>query len=202
MGLKITSRRDTPQILIEVKFHEDFAGGGTLDITNLTKDDVIQRGVLGSFSEATRLFTVLKTFKVFEAAADDATAYKIYKAVNEQPNLAKVGDIIAVKEGGVASAITAIDNTNADYDILTVGATLGVEVAVDDALFESSEAGATAAKVKVEVNGWLREDADVDDNEFVSVGRIGTLYERRLPCAVPADVKSTVKGAIIFSQQR
>lgn len=202
MGLKITSKRDTPEVLIEVKFHEDFAGGGTLDTSNLTKGDVIQRGVLGNFNEATRLFTVLKTFKVFEPAVVDATAYKIYKEVNGQPNLAKVGDIIAIKEGGVASAITAIDKTNAGYDAITVGTTLGLAVNADDALFESSAAGASAAKVKVEVNGWLREDADVDDNEFVSVGRIGTLYERRLPAAVPADVKNQVKGSIIFSQQR
>lgn len=202
MGLKITERRDTPQVPIEVSYFEDFAGGGTLATTGLPNGDVIQRGVLGNFNEATRLFSVLKTFVVAEAAANDATSIKIRKTVNGQPHLAVVGTIVAFVVGGKSYAITAIDKSNADYDTITVGTTLGVALPLDAVLFESVSTGASAGALKVEVNGWLREDADVDQNEFVSVGRRGTLYERRLPAAVPQAAKDALKGLIVFSQQR
>ncbi|MGN5953212.1 hypothetical protein ACP6L2_01230 [Sphingobacterium lactis] len=201
MGLKITERRDTPQVPIEVSYFEDFPGGGTLKTDGLIQGDVIQRGVLGNFDEATRLFSVLKTFVVAETAANNAVNIKIKKTVNEQPNLALVGTIVSFEVGGTAYAVTAIDKSNIDYDTITIGTTLGVSLPAGSVLFESSATGATAGTLKVNVNGWLREDADVDQNEFVSVGRRGTLYERRLPQAVPQAVKDALKGLIIFSQQ-
>ncbi|WP_293925455.1 hypothetical protein [Sphingobacterium sp. UBA6320] len=202
MGLKITERRDTPQILIEVSYFEDFPGGGTLNTTGLKQGDVIQRGVLGNINEATRLFSVLKTFVVAENAANNAVNIKVKKVINEQPNLAVIGDIVSFSVGGTAYAITAIDTSNSDYDTITIGTTLGVALPAGSVLFESSASGATAGALKVDVNGWLREDADVDQNEFVSVGRRGTLYERRLPFAVPQAVKDKLQGLIVFSQQR
>ncbi len=74
--------------------------------------------------------TVCKTAKAYEAAAKSATALKVNKG-----HLFAVGDTI----GG--SAISAIDSSNADYDLLTVAA-----------LAEKAEAGSvlddgTASKV-------------------------------------------------------
>lgn len=202
MGLKITERRDTPQVPLEVSYFEDYPGGGTLVTTSLPKGDVLQRGVLGNFDEATRLFSVLKTFVVAENAASNAVNIKVKKVVNEQPNLAVVGEIVGYSTGGVASAITAIDRSNSDYDTITIGTTLGVAIPAGSVLFEAGVEGADTAALKVDVNGWLREDADIDQNEFVSVGRRGTLYERRLPAGVPQAVKDSLKGLIVFSQQR
>lgn len=201
MGFKITSRRDTPSFPIEISYFEDFPGGGTLDKTGLVSG-VLQRGVLGHFNEATRLFQVLSTLTVVEEAAADATTYKVAKMVNEQSHLAKVGTVLAYVKGGKSYAVTAIDSTNADYDVITLGTSLGVIVPVGGVLFESATVGAATGALKIVPNGWLREDADVDDNEFISVGRRGTLYERRLPFAVPQTVKDELKGLIVFSQQR
>lgn len=202
MGFKITSKRDTPDFPIEVSYFEDFPGGGTLDKTGLPEGGVIQRGALGKFDEASRMFNVLQTLTVVEEAANDAVAIKVKKEVNGQPHLAKVGTIVSYVVGGKAYAITNIDRTHADYDTITIGTTLGVVVPVGGVLFESAASGASAGALKVVPNGWLREDVDVDDNEFVSVGRRGTLYERRLPFGVPSAVKTELKGLVEFSQQR
>lgn len=201
MGLKITERRDTPQVPIEVSYFEDYPGGGTLVTDGLKTGDVVQRGVLGNFDEETRLFTVLKTFEVAENAAANAVNVKIKKTVNDQPHLGAVGTVVGFAKNGVASDITAINTSNADYDTITLSATLGVALPAGSVLFEAGEAGEDTADLKVDVNGWLREDADVDENEFVSVGRRGTLYERRLPAKVPQAVKDKLQGLIVFSGQ-
>lgn len=186
---------------IEVSYFEDFPGGGTLVTTGLTAGEVVQRGVLGNFNEETRLFTILKTFEVAENAAANAVNVKIKKTVNDQPNLALVGTVVGATVGGDAVTVTAIDKSNTDYDTITLSATLGA-LAAGAALFEAAVAGEDSAAIAVDVNGWLREDADVDQNEFVSVGRRGTLYERRLPAKVPQAVKDKLQGLIVFSQQR
>lgn len=203
MGFKITKRRDTPTAPVEITYIEDFPGGGTLVKTGLKDGEVIQAGTLVSFDEGTRLATVLKTAVLAEAAANNATAYKIKKTVNNQPHGFNKSDVVAAAVGGASYAVSAdIDTSNADYDTITVGTTLGVALAAGDVLFNSAASGATAGALKVIPNGWLRADADVDDNEFVSIGRRGTLYERRLPYAVPTAVKTALKGLIEFSQQR
>lgn len=202
MGFKLTKRRDTPSAPVEITYFEDFPGGGTLNKTGLKDGDVFQKGTLVSFDESTRLVSVLKTAVIAEAAGADATSYKIKKLNNEQPHGFVRSDVIAAAVGGKSYAISAdLDTSNADFDTLTVGTSLGA-LAVGDVIFHSAASGATAGALKVIPNGWLRVDADVDDNEFVAVGRRGTLYERRLPYAVPQAVKDALKGLIEFSQQR
>src|SRR5690606_32356013 len=190
MGLKITERRDTPTAPIEVTYIEDYPGGGTLSKDGLKAGEVIQAGSLVSFDEGSILGHVLKTAVLAEAAANDATSYKIKKTVNEQPHGFVKSEIIAAVVGGKSYAISAdVDTSNTDYDTITVGTTLGVALEAGAIIFHSAASGATAGALKYVPNAWLRVDADVDDNEFISLGRRGTLYERRLPYAVPQAVK-------------
>jgi hypothetical protein len=176
------------------KVIENAQGGFVLDDSVLTADETISAGQPVGFDESTRKAKVVKVAQVYENATNSATTIKVYKNHHF-----KVGDYIAKTAGGAAYAITAIDSSNASYDVLTVGTTLGVALTADtDVLFESSATGASAAAYKVTANGLLYNDTIVATGASVSVVLRGTVYARRVP-AVPAAVKTAIPQ-IIYSQ--
>lgn len=201
MGLFNASNQDiaTPPVFIEI--HSDYKGGGTLSNVGFADKSLLRAGTLVNIDEYTRLVTVLKTAVIVEAAAAGAVAYKIAKQHNYQSHFMVLGDILGNVVGGAAYGLTAIDTTNAVYDIITVPTSLGA-LNVGDILFTSSAAGANAAALKVTVNGHLRNDTIVSINQFVAVVRQGITYNRRLPFATPQAVKDALKGIIFFSEQR
>jgi hypothetical protein len=127
-------------------------------------------------------------------------AYKIAKLNKDQAHLFVSGDIFAKTVGGPSYA-GSLDTSNADFDVVTVGTTLGA-MAIGDVLFHSAASGATAGALKVAVNGMLRNHRYVSQNEDAPVVRQGIVYNRRLPWAAPQAVKDALKGFIIFSEQR
>jgi len=200
MGLKNKKKQDTmsPPVFIEV--HSDYKGGGTLSNVGLVEDSIIRAGAFVNFDENTRLVTILKTAVIVEVAAAGATAYKIAKLNKDQAHLFVTGDIFAKTIGGPSYAGT-LDTTNAEYDTITVGTSLGAMV-VGDVLFHSAASGASAGALKVAVNGMLRNHRYISENEDAPVVRQGIVYNRRLPWAAPQAVKDALKGLIIFSEQR
>ena len=102
-------------------------GGFTLDTTGLAAGALVPEGTAMAFDEATRKAKPLRVATVQANAANDATDIKIKKG-----HLLVVGAVIGAVIGGAAYAITAIDTTNADYDLITVGTTLGVALAAGD----------------------------------------------------------------------
>ncbi len=201
MGLEIENQSDiaTPPVFIKVT--SDYAGGGTLDNTGLVDKSLLRAGTFVNFDESTRLVKILKTATIVEAAVDGSTTYKIAKSVNNQAHLIVASDVVSPAVGGKSYAISGINTSNADYDIITVGTSLGA-VNVGDVLFHSAASGAAAGALKVEVNGQLRNDTEVGKNVFVAVVREGITYNRRLPYTTPQAVKDALKGLIIFSEQR
>jgi hypothetical protein len=163
-------------------------GGFTLDDSNFaTENLVIPAGTPIGFDESTRTAKVAKIAVAQANAANDATELKVLKG-----HQLIVG--MSVKSGSSASkAITAIDTTNADYDLVTVTATLAVAVTAGDAIYVS-DAGYTNLK------GLLYEDAIIDSNGIASISVVlrGTVYARRI-VPVPTTVKATLP-LIIFSQ--
>lgn len=201
MGLFEGSSFDiaSPPVFIEI--HSDYKGGGTLSNIGLVAKSLIRAGALVNFDENTRLVTILKTAVIVEAAVAGAVAYKIAKQNKNQAHLFVSGDVFAKAVGGASYAGTLDTTTSTEYDIITVGTTLGAMV-VGDILFNSAASGATAGALKVVVNGQLRNDVYVSKNDFVAVVRQGITYNRRLPFAAPQAVKDALKGFIIFSEQR
>ena len=199
-GLIIEKGQDiaTPPVFIEI--HSDYKGGGTLNNTGMVDNSLVRAGAFVNFDENTRLVSLLKTAVIVEVAGASATAYKIAKLNNNQPHLFVSGDVFAKTVGGASYAGT-IDTSNADYDVVTVGTTLGA-MAVGDVLFHSASSGASAGALKVSVNGQLRNDYRSGKNVFVAVVRQGINYKRRLPFAAPQAVIDALKGLIIFSDQR
>jgi hypothetical protein len=169
-----------------IKVDQLATGGFILDdsVVN-TPGYVVPAGTPVYIDEATRLATIAKLAVVYEIVSSGA-AYK----VNKGSNLA-VGMSIK-KAGGTAYAITAIDITNAAFDLVTTGTTLGT-AAVGDALYVDDTATTKA-------NGLTYADAELNANGNVEVGVVlrGTVYARRIP-PVPTTVQALLTH-IIFSQ--
>lgn len=184
----------TSEVPVFQKEIEVAQGGFKLDTANLAAGDYIPAGSVLNFDEATRVAKVLKTATVHATAGGSATEYQVKKG-----HLFKVGDKIGKTVGGVGTTISAINTSNADYDVITVAATLTAATQWD-VLFESSAIGATNAALAVAPKGLLRSSLDLVAGFDHQVGAVirGTVYERRIPGA-----SATVKTAlphIIFSQ--
>ena len=82
-------------------------------------------------------FVAIKAYKLYAAVAEADTSIKIKKGSG-----VVVGDVIATGKKGVAC--TAVDNSNAEYDTVTV--TLGVNVTDGTTLYQAKEASDSEAE--------------------------------------------------------
>ena len=172
---------------------ETAQGGFILDATGLTTGDTVKAGTPVGFDESTRKAVIIKTATLQADATNTATAYQVLKG-----HLFIVGDKIGATKGSKSYAITAIDKTNAAYDVLTVETTLGAALTAGTALFQTSATGATAADFIVVPKGLTYDTFDVEANISLSVVIRGTVYHRRVPKA-PSDLKAALPN-IIFSE--
>lgn len=110
------------------KVLEDVTGGGTISRADLA--GALFNGkpldelppVVTVCRDEDGLYRVIKTARVTEAAAVDATAIKVGKN-----HLFAVGDFVTVggELEGASDQIAAIDKSNPGYDVITVAATIG-----------------------------------------------------------------------------
>ena len=172
-------------------------GGFKLDITGLILGTWLPAGTAFDFNEATRLAKPAVLAKA-QATLGAVTAYRVEKGSN-----LKVGQYLGTgAAGGPAYAITAIDTTNADYDLVTVGTTIGA-VTAGDTFYVSSATGASAGAYPA-MKGLLYDDTLVREGEDVSVVIVGTVYARRIPytSAIETALANSNYGKIIFSQSK
>ncbi|MDR0266037.1 MAG: hypothetical protein LBJ04_22680 [Sphingobacterium sp.] len=135
-------------------------GGFTLDKSNVSVGNTIGRGTVIQFDEANRSAKVVKTARVVENATASATAYKVAK-----------GSLFAVggKFGG--KTIVSVDKTDANFDLVTVDATIGTAQKVGDVIVEDSTNEFVALN-------YVEFKVHDGDNE-VTLLQSGTVYERR-----------------------
>lgn len=172
-------------------------GGFLLASTGLAKGTVIKAGTPFVYDEVQRNATMVGGGVLQAAATNTDTTYKV-----EKGHTLKVGDYLALTAGSKAYAITTIDTTNADYDTLTVGTTLGAAAAVGANVFASTATGATAAAYPA-VNGLLYSDVVVAGNNSVSIVNRGIVYARRIPFAYSTALAAlSGLSKIIFSQSK
>lgn len=169
----------------------DIPNGGSLCIEDLTQP-TLDEGTPVGFSSVDGLYHVIKTAKIMATASASAKTYSVAKGHNF-----KVGDIVALKSGGAAYAITKIttNTTNSDYDDIAVGTTLGAAVA-GDVLFASSKTGESAAELMYNVVGLTSYDTDVYPNVTIGIVTIGQIYESKCP-AIGPEIKAALP-TIIF----
>ena len=119
-----------------VVFEDIFAekpGGGV--ILNPTFDVPAGTAVA---EEANGGYTIIKAYRLVNAVASADTTIKIAKNSG-----VVAGDIIATAKKGVPC--TAVDTSNADYDVVTV--TMGVDIANGRALYQAKSAGTSATPI-------------------------------------------------------
>lgn len=192
IGLKrSTSDNEIPVFISELEVAQ---GGFRLSETNLAANSVVPAGSCMHFDESTRVATVVKTATVNATAGGSAVEYQVKKNHN-----LVVGDYLAKTVGSAAYEITEIDTTNTDYDVVTVGTTLGAASAFD-VLFVSSAEGETAAALPLTPKGLLRSPIELVTGFAQECGVVirGTAYDRRIPGA--SATMKTAMPLINFSQ--
>lgn len=175
---------------------ETASGGFTLDTTGLTTlpaGSVLKAGLPVGLNEATRKARVIKLAVLQANAANNATTYPVLKGHNFI-----VGEFMAYTVGGASYAISAIDTSNADYDVITLGTTLGVALTAGQSLFQSAASGANAGAYIVAPRGLIYEDTAPLANETLSAVIRGTVYARRIP-TTPTHIRALLFG-IQFSE--
>lgn len=168
-------------------------GGFQLIVTNLIAGTILPAGSALIIDEAARTATVLKSVSVYANATNSATTIQVAKG-----SQFKVGDDIGKATGVKSIDITAIDTSNANYDTLTVSATLGYALTAGDTLVQATSASSTAAIAVPK--GLLYNDTFVINNATCSAGVGGIWYLRRIPPLATETQKAL--SPIIFTNSK
>lgn len=111
----------------------------------------------------------------------------------------EVGEYVAATVGGAAYAISAIDTSNSDYDLVTLETALGVALSAGDVVFKSSATGASDGALHVTPKGLLFDNVKVEDNVTCGVVLRGTVYKKRVANGIHSEVEDALP-LIIFSE--
>mgnify|MGYP001024306337 CR=1 FL=1 len=113
-----------------------------------------------------------------------------------------VGDKITDSAlSGAAIAITEIDTSNANYDVLTVGTTLGHAMLDGECLVQATDtAAAGSAALKYTPVAIALNSVDLTvDNQGCGLLRRGTVNTSLLPYSVDDSVKAYLNKYVIFN---
>lgn len=173
---------------------EDVVGGGTIDRVNARAaifdnkplDELPPYCVVGKTSIG--VYEVLKTARVVAVVADAGKTVHVAKN-----HLFAVGDFVTAGGAckGASDKITAIDKSNAAYDVLTLDATIGA--IAKDAVLVAAKEKAVAGSAELAVTSELvitmaKVDLTVA-NQSCGLLRRGTISEANMPFPLDADLK-------------
>lgn len=193
MSLKIDRKKDARTARALVKNLADIPNGVTVSAADLVAGGILPEGGYMGVDEA-GLYHLIKTAKLTEAATKTATTYKVAKGHHFKP-----GDIIASDAGAQSQAITAIDSaTDPTYDTITVGTTLGVDLAAGAAIVQ---AAAVAAKCvfKYQPKAVVGDSYQVEalGNHLCPAVTIGQ-FKAALSPAAPAGLKALLPTVVFI----
>jgi len=194
----VKKESDTERTLAVENVLEDIPGGGTIDPDDFQSDTTMmgEGAIVGKDSNG--IYHLVKSAALYEDEADSETDYKVLKG-----HEFKVGDFIMYSgiTGSKAYAITEIDTeTSEDYDILTVGTTLGLAMNEGDCLVEATEEATVAGTgtYKYTPAGIALNSVDLEnDNQGCGIMIRGTVNESLLPYPVDTPLKALLP-LIIF----
>jgi len=130
-----------PQEFYRVETGVRKSGPWKLDITNLLVGSFLPVFTPVQADLVKRTLVPVRNVKVVEAYTTEADALSIKIA---KKSLAYVGMFIG--SGKKGAKVTAIDKANKNYDVLTIEAAFGENIAKDAVLFEATAIGGTAKK--------------------------------------------------------
>ena len=163
-----------------------------LDTTNLAVGTILPSFIPVYADLKNKFAHTVRNIRVAEANAS-GTSIKIAKTP-----LAYVGMFIG--HGSKAAKVTAIDKSNEKYDVLTIEAAFGENVAKDAVLFEAAAVDGT--KQKYVANSALYERTKVDDG-IVLVALLRTAAEiepSKLAIPFSENDKANLKGWFEFNE--
>lgn len=180
MAMTVKRRKDTSVKRVFQHRVADIRGGVGVKTSELGGDYLFEGTPLGAAVNG--LCSVVKYAKVITAVAADATTIEV-----EKGHHFKVGDFVTSDEKAKAYAVTAIDKTNTAKDVITVGTTLGVAIAVNGCIVEAAaEAAGDTSELKVipqSING-TGQHVKPNDNIFTDAWLIGTTKGNELPSCI------------------
>lgn len=193
MGLKIDRKQDKRVVHACTHMLADIPNGVTVCSSELVAGGILQEGTVLGGKDAAGLYHVVKTARLHEDATEATTDYKVKKGHHF-----KVGDFVMLKVGAKAYAITKIDTSDAVYDKITVGTTLGEEAKVANGaalVLASAESADTTSAFKYVPKAMTGDSYDVEalNNHFVTAVTIGQFKESVIP-AVSDDIKAALPG--------
>ena len=163
-----------------------------LDTTNLAVGTILPSFIPVYADLKNKFAHTVRNIRVAEAYAS-GTSIKIAKTP-----LAYVGMFIG--NGSKGAKVTAIDKSNEKYDVLTIEAAFGENVAKDAVLFEAAAVDGT--KQKCVANSALYERTKVDDG-IVLVALLRTAAEiepSKLAIPFSENDKANLKGWFEFNE--
>ena len=163
-----------------------------LDTTNLAVGTILPSFIPVYADLKNKFAHTVRNIRVAEAYAS-GTSIKIAKTP-----LAYVGMFIG--NGSKGAKVTAIDKSNEKYDVLTIEAAFGENVAKDAVLFEAAAVDGT--KQKYVANSALYERTKVDDG-IVLVALLRTAAEiepSKLAIPFSENDKTNLKGWFEFNE--
>ena len=166
------------------------SGGFNLDDSSLTDGYIVPVLAPIAVDFTTRKVKVVKNATIFEAANASATSYKIAKN-----SLIAVGMYLGT--GAKGAAVTAIDKTNASYDLVTVAATIGAAVTVGQVLFEATAVGGTTPKNVANKLNYARTKVE-SGATITSVGRAYEIIESKLKLPISDKDKASLGDNFMF----
>ena len=190
---KIERKNDGRVIRAFVHKVADIPNGVHVATSDLPAGAILPEGAVIGKDAVTGVFHVVKTALVAVIAGAEATTYVVKKG-----HLFKVGDVVMLKAGAKAYAITAISQNAADASCedIRVSTTLGA-AAVGDALIlaKAQTGGADSALPYGKPYVVLGDSYNIvaKSNIFVNAWIIGVVKEQVAPVA-PESVRALVPG--------
>lgn len=174
--MSLQPKRETGDAGIPVfsKVLELFTGGFSLTSSTLSgfPGMKLPKGALLKVDESTRTATPIKTAKVATGGGGTTTI------LVEKGHFFQAGDKVGKTVDAKAYAIGAIA-ASGDYDQLTIQTAIDTATA-GDVLFESTEAGPTAAEIKTVANAISRYDSYLEAGYGVTAALRATVYKNRV----------------------
>ena len=193
MGLTIKRKEDKRVVHACTHNLADIPNGVTVKSAELVSGSILKEGTaIGKGSDG--LYHVEKTALVVEAVAASGTSVKIAKGSHF-----KVGDFVMSAVNGKAYAITAIDTTNATYDIVTIGTAIGSIEKNAIIMLADGEHASSGAAFKFAPKALTGDSYDVEalSNHLVSAVTIGQFKESVIPPINDA-ILGELKGIVLI----
>ena len=168
-------------------------GNYILDVTGLPVGSYVPSFTPIAADLVAKTARVVVNVGIVENADNAATSLKIAKG-------SYLAEGMFVGTGAKGAKVKAIDRTNAEYDVVTLDATLGVAVKAGDALFEASAAGGTTPKNLA--NSALYENHKVTDgiNSVALLRAEGEIEPEKLVTPFSAKDKDNLRGWFQFNE--